>query len=179
LAAAVKGDVKISKIDPEFLDDYLLKLRKMNVEFEVGPDFVHVKPPLKEYVATKLQCGLYPKLNSDFIPPMSVLATQSQGDTLIYDWLYESRTAYATELSKMGAKTEVLDPHKVKISGPTSLIGTNLNTADLRMGITLVIAALVASGRSEIGGIEHIDRGYENLGKRLKKLGADIKRVED
>jgi UDP-N-acetylglucosamine 1-carboxyvinyltransferase len=178
LAAATKSDIKISKLNPEFLEDYLLKLSKMNVDFEVGSDFVHVHEPKSDYQGTKLQVGFYPKLNSDFIPPMSVLATQASGDTLIYDWLYENRTGYVPELVKMGATAEVLDPHKVKITGPTKLSGANLNSSDLRMGVTLVIAALIAEGKSEIIDIHHIDRGYENFEKRLRKLGADIKRVD-
>ncbi|MBX4205284.1 MAG: UDP-N-acetylglucosamine 1-carboxyvinyltransferase [Candidatus Doudnabacteria bacterium] len=178
LAAATRSDVKVSRLNPEFLEDYLLKLKKMNVQFEVGSDFVHIHAPAGEYHATKLQVGFYPKLNSDFIPPMSVLATQAVGDTLIYDWLYENRTGYVPELVKMGATAEVLDPHKVRISGPTPLRGANLNSSDLRMGVTLVIAALIAEGRSEIIDIHHIDRGYEHFEKRLKKLGADIKRLE-
>ena len=178
LAAATKSDIKISKISPEFLEDYLLKLAKMNVDFETGEDFVHVRKPQTEYVAATLQVGLYPKLNSDFIPPMSVLATQARGDTLIYDWLYENRTGYVPELKKMGATAEVLDPHKVKITGPTQLLATTVCAGDLRMGVTLVIAALVAEGRSEVLDIHHIDRGYENLEKRLRELGADIKRAD-
>lgn len=178
LAAATKSDIKISNLDPEFLEDYLLKLRKMNVNFEVGEDFVHVHPPGTEYVAGKLQVGFYPKLNSDFIPPMAVLATQATGETLIYDWLYENRMGYVRELQKMGAAAEVLDPHKVKIVGPSKLIPAQVSAGDLRMGMTLVIAALVADGQSEVSDIHHIDRGYENLEKRLKKLGADIKRIE-
>lgn len=178
LAAACKSDVKISKLNPEFLEDYLLKLHKMNVNFEVGVDFVHIHTPTNEYQATKLQVGFYPKLNSDFIPPMSVLATQANGETLIYDWLYESRTGYVTELAKMGAVAEVLDPHRVRIVGPQNLRGANVSAGDLRMGVTLVVAALIAEGRSEVADIHHIDRGYENFEKRLRKLGADIKRIE-
>lgn len=178
LAAATKSDIKVSKLNPEFLEDYLARLRNMKVNFEVGADFVHVHEPTSEYTGTRLQVGLYPKLNSDFIPPMSVLATQSTGETLIYDWLYESRTGYVPELVKMGARAEVLDPHKVKITGPTKLQAAIVSTGDLRMGVTLVIAALVAEGQSEVLDVHHIDRGYENLEKRLRKLGASIKRIE-
>ncbi len=178
LAAATKSEVKISKLNPDALDDYLLKLKKMNVEFEVGKDFVLVKVPNKPYVGTKIQCGLYPKLNSDYLPPMSVLATQAEGESIMHEWMYESRQGYAPELKKMGANAEVLDTDRVKIVGPTPLHGANITTYDLRMGMTLVIAALVAEGQSEISDIHHIDRGYAKLEERLSKLGADIKRTE-
>ncbi|MGE5298392.1 MAG: UDP-N-acetylglucosamine 1-carboxyvinyltransferase, partial [Acidobacteriaceae bacterium] len=146
LSAAAKGDVIISKLNPDYLEDYLLKLKKLNVNFETGPDFVHVKEPVSEYTGTKIQCGFYPKLNSDYIPPMSVLATQATGETLMYEWLYENRLGYVAELIKMGANAEILDPHRVKIIGPTKLKGQKITSFDLRMGMTLVIAALIAEG---------------------------------
>lgn len=178
MAAATKSDVKITGLNPDYLDDFLLTMKKMNVKFEVGADYVHVLPPDGEYSGAKIQCGLYPKLASDDIPPLSVLATQSQGESVVYEWLYENRLGYIEPLKKMGAQAEILDPHRVKIHGPTALQGTSCNSYDIRMGMTLVIAALVASGTSEIGDIHHVDRGYERLEDRLTQLGADIKRVE-
>lgn len=178
LAAAVKGDVTVSHLNPEFLDDFLLKMKQFGVNFEIGKDFVHVKEPQQPYQAvSKLQVGLYPKLASDDAPPLAVLATQAVGETIIYEWMYENRLGYSSELNKMGAKTEILDPHRVKIIGPIPLYGAQLESYDIRMGITLVIAALVAQGQSQIHSIEHIDRGYENLEQRLAGLGADIKRL--
>jgi UDP-N-acetylglucosamine 1-carboxyvinyltransferase len=179
LAAATKSDIKVTGLNPEFLEDFLLRIKKMNVNFEVGEDYVHIKPPQGDYVATKIQCGLYPKLNSDFMPPMSVLATQARGESLVYEWLYENRLGYVAELKKMGADAEILDPHRVRIVGPSILHGETSTTYDLRMGITLVIAALVATGESQIHEIHHVDRGYENLEARLKNLDADIKRVDE
>ncbi|HEV8601342.1 MAG TPA: UDP-N-acetylglucosamine 1-carboxyvinyltransferase [Patescibacteria group bacterium] len=178
LAAATKSDVTVTGLNPDYLEDFLVRIRKMNINFEVGTDFVHVKLPDKDYVGTKIQSGLYPKLNSDYVPPMAVLATQALGETLIYEWLYENRLGYVAELNKMGANAEILDPHRVKITGPTKLSGKQIKTYDLRMGMTLVIAALTASGQSEISDIHHIDRGYENLEERLTSLGADIKRMD-
>ncbi len=176
LAAATKSEVTVSRINPEFMDDFLLKLKKMAVNFEVGPDFVKVKIPNTDYQAIKIQGGLYPKLASDDIPPLAVLATQAVGSSIMNEWMYENRLAYATELMKMGAKVEAVDSHNVVITGPTALKGDKMTSYDIRMGMTLVIAALVAEGESEIDGIEHIDRGYEKLEARLSRLGAEIKR---
>jgi UDP-N-acetylglucosamine 1-carboxyvinyltransferase len=178
LAAATKSDVKISKINPEFLDDFFLKLNQMNVNFEVGDDYVKVNAPKSDYEATKIQGGLYPKLASDDIPPMAVLATQAVGTSIMNEWMYENRLGYATELMKMGAKVEAIDSHNVAITGPTPLKGDQMTSYDIRMGMSLIVAALVASGQSEIGGIEHVDRGYENIEERLSAIGADIKRIE-
>ncbi len=178
LAAATKSEVRVTHINPEFMDDFFLKLKTMNVNFEVGPDFVKVKPPQGDYLAAKIQCGLYPKLASDDIPPMAVLATQAVGKSVMNEWMYENRLGYATELMKMGASVEAVDSHNIVFTGPTKLRGSKLTGSDIRMGMTLVVAALVAEGESEIGGVEHIDRGYENIEERLTKLGADIKRIE-
>jgi len=178
LAAATQSHIKVTKLNPDNLEDFLLKLSKMKVNFKVGEDFVEVLEPKGIYQATKIQSGLYPKLNSDFIPPMAVLATQSSGTSIMNEWMYENRLAYATELMKMGAKVEAMDSHNVEITGPTQLMSAKMTSYDLRMGMTLVIAALVAAGESEIDGVEHIDRGYENLEERLIAVGAQIKREE-
>lgn len=179
LAAAARGNIKVTDLDPDHLDDFLLKMKQMNVNLKIGKDYVQVLPPTKEYVGIKIQCGLYPKLNSDYVPPMAVLATQARGETYIYEWMYENRLGYIPELKKMGAKADILDPHRVKIIGPTPLVAQNIKTYDLRMGMTLVIAALIAKGTSEISDIHHIDRGYENLEEKLRNIGADIKRIEN
>ena len=179
LAAVTKGEIRVSHLNPDYLEDYFLKIRAMNVNFTVGADYVDIKKPDKPYKAHyKLQSGLYPKLNSDFLPPMAVLASQADGETFIYEWLYENRLAYVEQLTKMGANAQVLDPHRVKIIGPSNLHGAKIATVDLRMGMTMVVAALVASGQSEISDIHHIDRGYEDLEARLLKLGAYIKRSD-
>ncbi len=178
LAAATQSEVTVTRINPEFMDDFFLKLKTMNVNFEVGSDYVKVKAPTGEYTATKIQCGLYPKLASDDIPPMAVLATQAVGKSIMNEWMYENRLGYATELIKMGAMVESVDSHNIIFTGPTKLHGAKLTGSDIRMGMTLLAAALVATGESEIGGVEHIDRGYENIEARLTKLGADIKRIE-
>lgn len=180
LAAATKSDVMINNVNLDFLDDFLLKMRRFGVSFECLENSVHVLTPGLPYKAVpKLQVGLYPKLASDDTPPLAVLATQSEGETMIYEWMYENRLGYAPELNKMGAKTEILDPHRVKIIGPSRLKGANLVCSDIRMGMALVIAALVAEGVSEISDIYHIDRGYENLSEQLRLLGADIHRAEE
>lgn len=177
LAAATKSDIKITQLNPDFLDDFLLTLRKMKINMEVGSDFVHILAPTEDYQGTKIQCGLYPKLASDDIPPLAVLATQAVGESLVYEWLYENRLGYIEPLKQMGANAEILDPHRVKITGPSKLHAESANSYDIRMGMTLVIAGLVATGTSEIGEIHHVDRGYEHLEERLQKVGADIKRI--
>ncbi len=177
LAAATKSEMRISHINPDYMDDFFLKLKNMNVNFEVGKDYVQVKTPTGDYQASKIQCGLYPKLASDDIPPMAVLATQAVGKSVMNEWMYENRLGYATELMRMGAEVEAVDSHNIVFTGPSKLHGAKMTGSDIRMGMTLIVAALVAEGESEIEGVEHIDRGYENIEERLTKLGAQIKRI--
>ncbi len=120
----------------------------------------------------------YPGLPTDLQAPFGVLATQAQGQSFIFDSLYEGRLKYINELKKMGADAVILDPHRAMINGPTVLHGAEIESLDLRAGATLVIATLTAKDQSIIGNIEQIDRGYENLDERLRTLGADIKRAE-
>ncbi len=176
LAAATRSDVLVKKINPEFLDSGLQKLKAMAVNFELGGDWLRVKKPIGLYKASKIQSGLYPKLMTDQIPPLAVLATQALGVSLIHEWMYEGRLGYINELIKMGANAVLLDPHRALIIGPTPLRGNGIKALDVRSGMTMVIAALAAEGESVLNEAFHIDRGYEKIEERLQKLGADIVR---
>lgn len=174
LAAATRSDVLIKKIEPDFLDAGLQKLKVMAVNFELGENWLRIKKPTGLYQASKIQSGLYPKLMTDQIPPLAVLATQSSGVSLIHEWMYEGRLGYINELIKMGANAVVLDPHRALIIGPTALRGNEVKALDVRSGMTMIITALVAEGESILNEAFHIDRGYERIEERLQKLGADI-----
>ena len=174
LAAVTRSDIFVKKINPEFLDSGLQKLKAMAVDFELGGDWLHVKKPAGLYRASKIQSGLYPKLMTDQIPPLAVLATQASGVSLIHEWMYEGRLGYINELIKMGANAVALDPHRALIIGPTLLRGNEVKALDVRSGMTMIIAALVAEGESVLNEAFHIDRGYEKIEERLQKLGADI-----
>ncbi|MCL5090587.1 MAG: UDP-N-acetylglucosamine 1-carboxyvinyltransferase, partial [Patescibacteria group bacterium] len=126
--------------------------------------------------------------------------TQAKGESTIHETIFENRFAFTKELKKMGAKIELFNPkvenpelvynfnleddkpeyfHAAKIFGPTVLSGTNQGIADLRAGACLMLASLTAQGKSELSGVEHVDRGYENLDQRLCSLGAEIKRIKE
>ena len=129
-----------------------------------------------ERVIREISDGPWPNFPSDLISPMIILATQSRGQCLFHEKMFESRLYFIDQLKNMGAKTILCDPHRVLVSGPSRLHGTHLASPDIRAGMALVIAALVAKGTSIIDNAEQIDRGYENLVEKLKGLGADIKR---
>jgi len=179
LAAATKSNLILSPVKFEFLDAVMLQLKKMNVNFSVGCDSITIIPPVSSYKAHRLQSGLYPKLVSDHLPPFAVLATQAEGATLVHEWMYEARQSYIRELMKMGANAVIMDPHRALIIGPTPLYGKEVTSYDIRSGMSMIVAALVAKGQTVISGVEHIDRGYEDLEGRLRNIGADITRINN
>ena len=177
LAACTRSELTLRGIAPQYLDAVFLQLKKMGVLFERGEDTLAIVKPQTGYKNFRIQSGLYPKLGSDHLPPFAVLATQAQGTSEIHDWMYENRLRYIPELQKMGARCEVAAPDRALITGPTRLAGCEIQTLDIRSGMTLVIAGLVAEGESVIQEIHHLDRGYEALETRLAAVGADIRRV--
>jgi len=177
VAAALCGDrVVVKNVNCDYLDLFLAKLQEIGVNFEKGKNYVTVfkSPKLK---ATRLQALPYPGLPTDLLPIMIPLLVSAQGKSMVHDPLYENRLNYVQELRKMGADIEIVDPHRAFIFGPTPLKGLRIESWDIRAGACLVIAGLMAEGKTTIEDIFQIDRGYEKIEERLSKIGADIKRV--
>lgn len=127
----------------------------------------------------KIHARPYPGLNIDNLPFFAVIATQAEGTTLIHDWVYEKRAIYYTELDRLGADTLLLDPHRISITGPRHLRGTELICPPaLRPATILLIAMLGADGRSILRNVYSINRGYEDLVSRLTGIGASISAME-
>lgn len=179
LAAATRSQITLRGIAPKYLNAIFLQLTKMGVVFAYDEENLKIMKPAGGYKSFRIQSGLYPKLGPDHVPPFAVLATQAEGTSLVHDWMYENRQRYIPELQKMGATCEILDPHRALITGPAVLAGCEVETFDLRAGMVLVIAALVAGGRSTISNVNHIDRGYERIEERLRAVGADIERITE
>jgi len=189
LGAATKSHIKIKNFIPEFIRLELLKFKEANVkfnlhnlrEFEEGWGYkicdLEVFPSDLKAVK-KIHNMPYPGITPDMLPIFTVLMTQAQGVSLIHDWMYEGRMKYIDELNRMGADAFMCDPHRALITGPTKLEGKDITSFDLRAGATLIIAALIADGKSIINNAYQVDRGYANIEKRLKKLKANIKRVK-
>lgn len=176
LAAACRGSVRIKNVVPEHLDMVLLVLERMGVDFQIHDDVMEVRPAELRSIA-KIQTGIWPAFPTDLASIFLVLATQARGMTLIHDWMYEGRMFFVDRLTQMGANIVLADPHRAVISGPSALRGSEFTSPDIRAGIALVMAALVAEGTSEIDRIELIDRGYERIDYRLRALGARIERL--
>jgi UDP-N-acetylglucosamine 1-carboxyvinyltransferase len=175
LAPIIKNKMIIDKAPIENLDAVLIISKEMNLDLEIQNNRIIVQPSrLKN---AKIQTGLYPKFATDLQPPFGILATQAKGVTLIHEWMYENRFGYLKEAEYMGANVEILDPHRAIIIGPTPLFGKEVKSLDIRAGISLLIAGLIAEGETIIYEAEKIDRGYEKIEEKLTNLGAEIKRI--
>ncbi len=178
-ALATKGEVLIKNAELSYLSLFLKRLFDFGANFRIlGPRLLKILPSNKLKI-DKIQSLPYPGIHTDLQPELGVLATQNKGPTLIHDPLFEGRLKYLEELNKMGADIIFCDPHRAIINGPTPLVGIEIPSLDIRAGAALVIAGLIAKGRTIIHNIYQIDRGYERIEERLQKLGADIKRVKE
>lgn len=177
LAAASKSHLKIKNCDPSHIEVLLEYLDRAGVNFEVGDDYVIVKPS-KNLSAQDIVTREYPGFATDLQAPWTVFATQTRGLSMIHETIYDGRLFYTDTLNQMGADIIMADPHRVIVKGPTPLFGKKIASPDIRAGIALLIAALVAKGETSIDNVYQIDRGYERIDERLKTIGADIKRIK-
>ncbi|MFA5644062.1 MAG: UDP-N-acetylglucosamine 1-carboxyvinyltransferase [Patescibacteria group bacterium] len=178
MAVATNSDITIKNCEPEHLAVLLSVFKKIGVNFSIGKNWIKIKKSsnLSPY---SIQTHEYPGFPTDLQSPYAVLMTQAKGMSLIHETIYDRRLIWTDMLSQMGANVTMCDPHRVVIAGPSKLYGKKLISPDIRAGIGLVIAALIAKGTTEIDNIYQIDRGYEKIDERLRKLGADIVRVDN
>lgn len=174
--AITGGEGKIKDTNPEDLLFFLEKMKEIGVNFEIRDNEILVKGK-KDFRGTKIQVLPHPGFPTDLQPQTCVLLTQAKGKSLIHEPLYENRFQHLHELRKMGADIEITDPHRALIFGKTELVGTKVNSSDIRTGASLVLAGLIAKGETIVENISHIDRGYERFEEKLKKLGAKIERI--
>lgn len=176
LGALLAKKLTITGVRPDHLDVFWETLRRTGVEIKIDGSTVEIwKAPRLE--AREIRTHEYPGMATDLQPPLTVLLTQAQGMSLVHDPIYEGRLLYTDLLGKMGAHIILADPHRAVVSGPTPLFGGKLTSPDIRAGMALVIAALIAKGTSTLQNIELIDRGYERLDERLRAIGAQIERT--
>ncbi len=182
-AAVTGGDVTLRGIEPTHLGAFLEMLDRMGVPYETdggagaGAGTLRVRSATA-YRPADVETQPYPGFPTDLQAPLAVLMTQADGDSTIHETIYEDRLDYVTELNKMGAVIEVEDDRHARIAGPTPLHGREVEISDLRAGATMVLAALAAEATSVISGVEHVDRGYEQIESKLVTLGAQINRID-
>lgn len=196
-AIVTKGDVIIENAREDHLKAFLQKLDDIGAGYEIGNygiRFFH-KGPLK---ATNVTTAIAPGFMTDWQPLFATVLTQCEGTSILHETIMQNRFQYVDALQEMGANIEKFNPqvenpdetynfnleddspdsfHAIKITGPSQLHAGRFRVHDLRHGATLILAALIANGTSIIGGVEHVDRGYEALAERLTSMGADITRV--
>jgi UDP-N-acetylglucosamine 1-carboxyvinyltransferase len=171
-----KSEIIVKNCIPDHLGALLPVLKKSGANLEVGQNFIKVKKT-KSLKAVSISTHEYPGFATDLQPPYTLLMTQAKGISLIHETIFEGRLFFTDQLNTMGAAIVMCDPHRVVISGPTGLYGKTLTSPDLRAGITMVLAGMIAFGETTIENIYQIDRGYENIDERLNSLGASIERV--
>lgn len=177
MAATTNSEITITNCQPEHLLNLLTIFDKIGVNYEKGSDYIKMKKS-KGIKAYGIKTHEYPGFSTDLQSPYVVLMTQADGPSLIHETIYDRRLIWTDMLLQMGANITMCDPHRVVVNGPSKLYAKKLISPDLRAGIALVNAALIAEGTTEIDNIYQIDRGYERLDERLRDLGADITRVE-
>jgi len=174
--AITQGEGRIRNIIPDHLTIFWGEMKEIGVNFEISGNDVLIRPSNKFY-ATRIQVLPYPGFPTDLQPATSVLLTQAQGKSIIHDPLYENRFQHLHELRKMGADIEITDPHRALIFGKNDLVGSKINSSDIRSGAALILAGLAAKGETQIENISQIARGYEKIDEKLRKLGAKIERI--
>ncbi|WP_100400407.1 UDP-N-acetylglucosamine 1-carboxyvinyltransferase [Bacillus sp. FJAT-44742] len=173
IAAAAKGsEVIIDNVIPDHLESLIAKLREMGVQIDVGDDqlLIRSSPKLK---SVDIKTLVHPGFPTDLQQPITSLLTKAQGTSIVTDTIYNARFKHVDELRRMGADIKV-EGRSALINGKTRLQGARVKASDLRAGAALVIAGLMAEGVTEITGLEHIDRGYEDLESKLLSLGAKV-----
>ena len=174
----------------DFLTLELYKLKKMNLKYKVLKKYLsrngktnlidlEILPSKLIAPEDKIHANPYPGINIDNLPFFVPIATKAKGTTLIHDWFYENRSIYATELNRLGANITLADPHRVYITGTTNLKSAQVVCPPaLRPSMVILIAMLAAQGTSILRNVYMINRGYEDIAKRLNSIGADIKIIK-
>jgi UDP-N-acetylglucosamine 1-carboxyvinyltransferase len=186
LAAATGGELRIHDVEPLDLLMIRRQFRRLGLQSVIeGRDMI-VPPEQNLRVQAdaggaipKIEDGPWPAFPADLTSIALALATQAEGEILIFEKMFENRLFFVDKLVAMGARITLCDPHRAIVSGPARLHGERVDSPDIRAGMAMLIAALAAEGISHIGNIRQIDRGYEQIDTRLKALGAHIERVED
>ena len=188
-AAVTDSEITIRRAPIEFLEIELATLAEMGLKFDLSGEYfanngqtrlVDITLYHSELKAAKdkLHALPFPGINMDNLPFLGLIATVAKGRTLVHDWSYENRAIYFTELSKLNAQIELVDPHRVYITGPTKWKPADVVAPPaLRPSVVVLLAMLAAPGTSILRDVYAINRGYEELATRLNSLGADVEVV--
>ena len=187
LAAMTQSEITIKNAGLQHLGIIPDKFKQLGIKMDFVNDDIHIPAQFSYEVETFLDGSImniydhpWPGLTPDLLSILLVVATQATGSVLIHQKMFESRLFFVDKIIEMGARIVLCDPHRAVVVGlerVNQLRGIQMSSPDIRAGVALLIAALSAEGKSTIQNIEQIDRGYQNIDERLRKLGADIKRI--
>jgi UDP-N-acetylglucosamine 1-carboxyvinyltransferase len=193
LAAAIvtESEITIKRVPIEFLEIELAVLEEMGFRYDRSEEYVAANGHTRLVDLTtkvsplhapldKIHPMPFPGLNIDNLPFFAVIAAMAEGQTLLHDWVYENRAIYLTELNRLGARVQLLDPHRVSIDGPSRWSGAEIVCPPaLRPAVVILLAMLASKGTSVLRSVYVINRGYEDLAARLNDLGASIETFRD
>jgi UDP-N-acetylglucosamine 1-carboxyvinyltransferase len=176
VGAITGGHIEVGGTRPVDMEVVAAVMRKMHVNCTQDGDVFRVEPS-KLVGAGRITTGLWPGFPSDLVSLVTVLATRAEGSTLVHDWMYELRLFALEQMSGMGADLFLCDPHRIIVTGGRRLRGKTLDSRDIRSGMALIAAALIADGVSKVEPLETVERGYSRLVERLQQLGASVGKV--
>ncbi|MDO8493675.1 MAG: UDP-N-acetylglucosamine 1-carboxyvinyltransferase [bacterium] len=177
LGAVAAEKLEIKNCNPEEIESLIETLRYCGVKIELSKNKIVVSSEKNDkYKSTDIKTHEYPGFPTDLQAPMTVFLTQTEGEALVFETIFEGRLNFVNELVRMGADIRLWDQHRATVKGPSLLHGREVESPDIRAGLAFVIAALIANGQSIIHNVYYIDRGYEKVDERLRKIGVDIVR---
>jgi UDP-N-acetylglucosamine 1-carboxyvinyltransferase len=185
-AAMTHGEVRIRNASPQYLDMINIVFHRLGIDWSVDKEDIVVSTRQRFKVEADLggaipeiKANIWPAFPTDLMSIAIVVATQSRGNVLFHNWMFEGRMYFTDKLKGMGAQIILCDPHRCIVHGPTKLYGEKLESPDIRAGMAMILAALAAEGKSTIRNVGQIDRGYERVDEKLRSLGANIVRTSE
>ena len=175
-ACITAGELKIKNFDPKIINTELNLLKKTGANITTRKNEIHIKGLRKIKSISSIQTKEYPNFPTDLQAQFMVLLCKANGRSVITESIFENRFMHVAELRRLGAKI-LIKENKAIIHGGTNFQGAELMSSDLRASVALVLAAIIADGQSVINRIYHLDRGYEKIENKLKKIGVNIKRI--
>lgn len=180
------GEVRIRNAGVQHLEMISHVFRRMGVVWTVDGDDILVPADQPKKIVSdmdgaipEIKTNVWPAFPTDLMSIAITVATQMSGSILFHDWMFSGRMYFTDKLVGMGARIILCDPYRCLVLGPNALYAEKLESPDIRAGMALLLATLAASGQSTIRNVRQIDRGYERVDEKLRKLGASIERVEE
>jgi len=185
-AAITHGNIRVKNAGVNNLHMIAHVFERMGVSWQVdGDDLIvpsdqelRIVPDLDGAIP-EIKTNVWPAFPTDLISIAITVATQASGSVMFHDWMFSGRMYFTDKLVGMGAKIILCDPYRCLVQGPNQLYSENLESPDIRAGMSMLLAALAAKGQSTVRNISQIERGYQDVDKKLKALGAKIERIDE